>query len=304
MPYLALVSDVGRIETLAQVGLVFLMFSIGLRLSLRKLRRLGLPLLAAVFGGRDRDVLPLAAPRGGARLERDRGPVPGRDAHDLLVGSIIGKILHETGPEPRAGGPARASACRSSRTSSRSSCWRSSNSVVQLGGAGASHASAVGTTLLHLGAFVAMIGVAGLILVPWLLKRMSISMDEELQTLGLAALLFGLAILAQKAGYSAGAGRLPARDHRGRDAPPPPGRAHVRGDARRVQRRVLRRDRHADRRPRARRTRRGSSRGSPRSRSLARPARGDDRPLDDRHPAQGRPAGGPHGGARSASSRS
>jgi CPA2 family monovalent cation:H+ antiporter-2 len=75
-------------------------------------------------------------------------------------------------------------------------------SVVQLGGAGARHASEVGTTLLHLGAFVAMVGVAGLIIVPWLLKRMSISMDEELQTLGLAALLFGLAILAQKAGYS------------------------------------------------------------------------------------------------------
>jgi len=31
---------------------------------------------------------------------------------------------------------------------------------------------------------------------------MSVSMDEELQTLGLAALLFGLAILAQRAGYS------------------------------------------------------------------------------------------------------
>src|ERR1035437_6522338 len=51
MPYFALVSDVGRIEKLAQVGLVFLMFSIGLRLSLRKLRRLGLPILAAAFGG-------------------------------------------------------------------------------------------------------------------------------------------------------------------------------------------------------------------------------------------------------------
>src|SRR6202142_3146250 len=51
MPYLAFVSDVGRIEALAQVGLVFLMFSIGLRLSLRKLRRLGLPLLAAAVAG-------------------------------------------------------------------------------------------------------------------------------------------------------------------------------------------------------------------------------------------------------------
>jgi monovalent cation:H+ antiporter-2, CPA2 family len=33
-PYLALVSDPERIGTLAQLGLVFLMFSIGLRLSL------------------------------------------------------------------------------------------------------------------------------------------------------------------------------------------------------------------------------------------------------------------------------
>jgi CPA2 family monovalent cation:H+ antiporter-2 len=60
----------------------------------------------------------------------------------------------------------------------------------------------MGVTLVHLGAFVAMVGVAGLIFIPWLLKRMSVSMDEELQTLGLAALLFGLAILAQRAGYS------------------------------------------------------------------------------------------------------
>src|SRR6202522_3397000 len=51
MPDIALVSDVRRIETLAPVALVFLIFSIGLRLSLRKLRRLGLPLLAAVFCG-------------------------------------------------------------------------------------------------------------------------------------------------------------------------------------------------------------------------------------------------------------
>ena len=78
--------------------------------------------------------------------------------------------------------------------------------MIELGGAGVHRASEIGSTVLHLGAFVAVVGVAGLILVPWLLKRMSISMDEELQTLGLAALLFGLAILAQKAGYSVALG--------------------------------------------------------------------------------------------------
>ena len=50
-PPVALVSDPDRIQTLAQIGLVFLMFAIGLRLSLRKLRRLGLSLMAATFVG-------------------------------------------------------------------------------------------------------------------------------------------------------------------------------------------------------------------------------------------------------------
>lgn len=40
-PAFALVQDAASIETLAQVGLVFLMFAIGLGLSLRKMRRLG-----------------------------------------------------------------------------------------------------------------------------------------------------------------------------------------------------------------------------------------------------------------------
>ena len=50
-PAVTLVQDVARIQTLAQIGLVFLMFSIGLNLSLRKLRRLGLSLMFATFAG-------------------------------------------------------------------------------------------------------------------------------------------------------------------------------------------------------------------------------------------------------------
>src|ERR1039458_6171211 len=46
------------------------------------------PPAAARGGGPrgDRDVLSLSPPRGRARLERDGGPVPGGDAHDLLLG--------------------------------------------------------------------------------------------------------------------------------------------------------------------------------------------------------------------------
>jgi len=200
MPYLALVSDVGRIETLAQVGLVFLMFSIGLRLSLRKLRRLGLPLLAAAFLGAIAMYYLsrlLAAALGWGATE-------GLFLAGVLMissSAIIGKILHETGlNHERAGQLALGVSVLEDVVAVVMLALL--ESVVQLGGADARHASEMGTTLLHLGAFVAMIGIAGLILVPWLLKRMSISMDEELQTLGLAGLLFGLAILAQKAGYS------------------------------------------------------------------------------------------------------
>ena len=200
MPYLALVSDAGRIETLAQVGLVFLMFSIGLRLSLRKLRRLGLPLLAAVFGSATAMYYLsrlLAAALGWSSTW-------GLFLAGMLMissSSIIGKILHETGlNHERSGQLAIAVSVLEDVVAVVMLAFL--ESVVQLGGAGASHASEIGISLLHLGAFIAVIGIAGLILVPWLLRRMSVTMDEELQTLGLAALLFGLSILAQKANYS------------------------------------------------------------------------------------------------------
>ncbi len=76
------------------------------------------------------------------------------------------------------------------------------NSLVQIGGMGHGSGASLGHTLGMLGAFVALAGVGGLLLVPWLLRRMSISADEELQTLGIAALLFGLAVVAFYAGYS------------------------------------------------------------------------------------------------------
>jgi CPA2 family monovalent cation:H+ antiporter-2 len=199
-PWMALVSDPQRIGTLAQMGLVFLMFSIGLRLSLRRLRRIGLPLLAAAVAGACAMYY----------LSRLLAAAAGWSATEglflagmLMVSSsaIIGKILHETGQNhERAGQLAGGVSILEDVVAVVVLALL--ESVVQFGGQAAHPAAEVGSALLHLGAFVVMVGIAGLILVPWLLKRMSISMDEELQTLGLAALLFGLAILAQRAGYS------------------------------------------------------------------------------------------------------
>jgi monovalent cation:H+ antiporter-2, CPA2 family len=46
-PPFSLLTDVARIETLSQIGLVFLMFGIGLNLSLSKFRRMGIGVMVA-----------------------------------------------------------------------------------------------------------------------------------------------------------------------------------------------------------------------------------------------------------------
>lgn len=199
-PPFTLVHDVGRIETLAQVGLVFLMFSIGLKLSVRKLRRLGLPLMVATMGG----ALVMYY------LTRLLGAALGWSSTEslflagmLMVSSsaIISKILQETGENHERSGQL-ALGISVLEDVVAIVMLTLLNSLVQIGGVGGAPASSLGHTLGLLGAFVALAGVGGLLLVPWLLRRMSISADEELQTLGIAALLFGLAMVAVYAGYS------------------------------------------------------------------------------------------------------
>lgn len=196
-PFVPLVSDVGRIETLAQVGLVFLMFSIGLQLSLRKLRRLGLSLLLATALGAIMVY----------NLTRVLGVALDWTAREglflagmLMVSSsaIIGKILHETGSNHERSGQL-AMGISVLEDVVAVVMLTILGSMVQIGEGEGAH---VGQTLLNLAAFVVLTGIGGLLLVPWLLRRMSISADEELQTLGIAALLFGLAVVAESAGYS------------------------------------------------------------------------------------------------------
>jgi monovalent cation:H+ antiporter-2, CPA2 family len=196
-PPVTLVSDVNAIETLAQVGLVFLMFAIGLRLSVRKLRRLGFGLMAATFIGA---ILMY-------NFSRVLGIALGWSGREalflaamLMVSSsaIIAKILHETGnTHERVGQLAMGVSVLEDVVAVVMLTLLTS--MVQFGRGGGSQ---VAGTLLLLSAFVVLAGIAGLLLVPWLLKRMSIAADEELQTLGIAALLFGLAVVATAAGYS------------------------------------------------------------------------------------------------------
>ena len=196
-PPLTLVADIQRVDTLAQIGLVFLMFSIGLQLSLRRMRRLGLSLIFATF------ISAIVM----YHLSRVFALSMGWSAREalflagmLMVSSsaIISKILHEAGTNHERSGQL-AMGLTVLEDIVAVVMLAILNSIAQIGkGEGAR----VPETLVMLGAFVVLAGIVGLLLVPWLLKRMSIAADEELQTLGIAALLFGLAVVAQFAGYS------------------------------------------------------------------------------------------------------
>ena len=204
-PPFSLVKDDASIATAARVGLVFLMFSIGLRLSLRRLNRLGAGLLLAVFLGA---VLVYFSTRAMGAVIGLNGTETLFLAAMLMVSSsaIIGKVLHETGSAHEKPGQL-AMGVTVLEDVVAVVMLTVLNSVVALGAAGskegvAHEAEDLGATIGGFGAFVVFAGIMGLLIVPWLLRKLSVKADEELQTLATAALLFGLAIVAHRAGYS------------------------------------------------------------------------------------------------------
>lgn len=197
-PPFSLVTDKGTIETAAQVGLVFLMFSIGLKLSVRKLRRLGFSLLVAVFASAGVTYYLTRLLAVAIGLEGEEGLFL---AGMLMVSSssIISKMLQETGAlHERAGQLAMGITVLEDVVAVVMLTLL--NSLVQFGSSDAG--PQLWSTVGLLGAFVVLAVVVGLLAVPWLLRKMSISVDEELQTIGIGGLLFGLAITAEHAGYS------------------------------------------------------------------------------------------------------
>ncbi|WP_415908265.1 cation:proton antiporter [Oleiharenicola sp. Vm1] len=195
-PPFSLVSNAGRIETLAQVGLVFLMFSIGMKLSLRKLRRLGLSLVVATFVGAF--LMYSIARAVGAGL----GWPPVQTvflAAMLMVSSsaIISKVLQDLGAtHEKAGQLAMGVSVLEDIVAVVMLAIL--NSLISASGA----PEAMGETVGLLGGFIVLASVGGLLLVPWVLKKLTLTADAELMTIMTAGLLFMLAILAQRAGFS------------------------------------------------------------------------------------------------------
>lgn len=196
-PPLSFVTDVARIQTLSQIGLVFLMFAIGLGLSLTKLRRLGVPTLVATGLG--------------AFLMFNFTQLLGvftgwTSMQSLFVASmlmvsssaVIAKIVTELklGHEASA---QRALGITVMEDVVAVVMLTILASQTQAGGGGA---ASFGSLLGTLSAFVVLLVGSGLLLVPRLLRRLEARADPELQTIIISGVLFLLAICAAKAGYS------------------------------------------------------------------------------------------------------
>lgn len=193
-PPFSMVSDINRIQTLAQVGLVFLMFGIGLGLSITKLRRMGwATLLAMALGAAI--MLGLTQALG---LFVGWSPIQALFMAAMFMVSssaVISKIVGEL----------NLSHDRAGQVALGITVIEDVVAVVMLtvlgsrtGGAEAN----VGSLLTGMTAFVVLLVAAGLLMVPRLLRRLEARADPELQTIIVAGVLFLLAIAAAKAGYS------------------------------------------------------------------------------------------------------
>ncbi len=196
-PPFSLVFDTGRIQVLSQIGLVFLMFAIGLSMSFRKLRNLGPQLFIASAIGVA--LVILACRAAGWLLRLDLLPSMFL-AGILLVSSsaIIGKMLHETGLIHQRFGQA-AMGITLVEDWAAMFMFGILGSWIRLGQFEVS--SLVGAIGIFM-AFMVVVAVAALLTVPRFLSLLQRRATPELQSIMVAALLLLLALLAAKAGYS------------------------------------------------------------------------------------------------------
>jgi monovalent cation:H+ antiporter-2, CPA2 family len=200
-PPFALIEDEHAIETLAELGIIFLMFALGLEFSLRKLKEVGATAfigasleiflmilvgygLGRAFGWNEMDSIFLGAIlsissttiiiKALEGLGKTREPFASLIFGILIVEDILAIVL-----------------------------------IALLSGfatTGQFEAQAVGMTLLSLGSFLGILLVVGLILVPRLLNYVASFKSDEMLLITVVGLCFGISLITVRLGYSVALG--------------------------------------------------------------------------------------------------
>ena len=200
-PPFALIADKHAIETLAELGIIFLMFALGLEFSLRKLRKVGSTALIAAsleillmilagyglgraFGWNQMDsiflgaILSISSTTIIIKALEGLGKTRERFA-SLIFGILIVEDILAIVMIALLSGFART---------------------------GQLEAEAVGMTILSLGSFLGILLVAGLIIVPRLLNYVARFKSDEMLLITVVGLCFGISIVTVKLGYSVALG--------------------------------------------------------------------------------------------------
>ncbi len=196
-PPFPLVEDIDRIQTLADIGLVFLLFSIGMGLSITRLRRLGFPIVLATV------LIAVVLFSGWRVIGASFGlsSVESLFFAGLWVSSssaIIGKVLQERGLTHQRHGQLALGV----------TVLEDIVAIVMLTlllsyvGIDEEAPAAIWETIGFFGAFVIFMAITGLLLLPRLLRLLSRRAGMELQTVIVCSILLLLAVMTQRAGYS------------------------------------------------------------------------------------------------------
>jgi CPA2 family monovalent cation:H+ antiporter-2 len=195
-PAARLITDLNHIHMLAQVGLVFLMFSIGLGLSMARLQRMGISIVAAVLIS---SIILF-------NICRLFGFALGWDAFQILFlagtvmissSAIIIKVLSELNiTHQRAGQLALGITVLEDIVAVV--MLTIFVSMIKIGG----QQTSIWKTLGTVSAFVVLALVVGMLIVPRILKLLSHDASAELRVTVVAGLVLLAAVWALQAGYS------------------------------------------------------------------------------------------------------
>jgi len=200
-PPFTYVTDTDRIQTISELGLVFVMFNIGMGLSIRRLQRMGMAALIATA------IAAAINCYGSQILGHWLGMSPNQSlflAGMLMVSSsaIISKVLAEKD----------AIHLRPGQMALGVTVLEDVVAVVMLtllgsiAAYGSASAGAIFQTVGTLGLFVLLLAFTSLLVVPKLMDRLGRAGSPEVQTTITIGLVLGLAWLGVKAGYSSALG--------------------------------------------------------------------------------------------------
>lgn len=198
---ITLVSSTESLRLLSQIGLIFLMFSIGQNLGINQIRRSGIVSLTTTAVS---TILMFTVCRGIGQM-LGLGRIGGLLLAGMFITSssvIIGRLLHESGRFHRATGQAAMF----------QTLLEDFNVIILLSLLSSQLQTGQGSSLpllQELGAFasfVVLIAILALLFMPRLLHLLQQSVRPELRNVIIAAILVGTAVVAQSAGYSVALG--------------------------------------------------------------------------------------------------